>query len=113
MANENIPISGGYCHNGERIAELEKQVALLDHELSDIRQNQNIVLEQQATLIARITYTVWGHNGETGLAMDVDRLKQVNIADRLKSLESTINRWAGALSLATIAVPLLIKFLWP
>ena len=104
---------GHYCNDGQRFAELEKQMAVLEHEISDLKQHQNVVIEQQGTLIARCTYALWGHNGEAGVVLEVDRLKHVNIPDRLKSLETTINRWLGGMSFAMVAIPLLIKIFWP
>lgn len=117
MGNEH---SGQFCHNGDRIVELEKQIALMRHEMTDLKQNQNVVLEQQATLIARCTYAIWGHNGDAGLEKDVDRLKQLDIAVQLDELKVQITqqaikiaRWGGAIGLAAFLAPFIVKLIWP
>lgn len=117
MANDE---HGTYCHNGDRIVELEKQLALMKHEMTDLKQNQNVVLEQQATLIARCTYAIWGHNGEAGLEKEVDRLMQLDIATQLEGIKNQLTsqalkiaRWGGAIGLAAFLAPFIVKLIWP
>lgn len=106
MANE-------YEYCCEQLAKLTARVEVLDHQLSDIKDHQKMVLEDLSRLVTRHDYILIGHNGEAGMVMEVDRLKQVNVSDRLKSLELTITRWGGAIGVATIVFPILIKLLWP
>ena len=106
-----MPDDKGFCC--EQLVKLISRVDVLDHQLADIKDHQKMVLEDLSRLVTRHDYLLIGHDGQTGLAMEVDRLKQVNVSDRLKSLEITITRWGGAIGLATIVFPVLIKLLWP
>lgn len=104
----------------QRIADLEKQMAILEHELSDIKENQTVQINQLANLVTRCTSAIWGHNGEAGLAMEVDRIKQLAIDEQLAAIRITqsehaikMARWAGGLAFAVFLAPILVKILWP
>lgn len=97
----------------QRLAELEKQMAVLEHEVSDIKANQIERMVQMDALLSKCAGAIWGANGETGLRVEVDRLKQLDLGTRFSRMELKLAQWGGAIGIATITVPILVKIFWP
>ena len=99
---------------------MKERVGVLEQHLTDIKQNQNIVLDQLSTLVTKHDYAILGHNGEAGLVRDVDRLKQINITDTLREIKKSLKDleiraawWAGGLAVIAFAAPQIMKLVWP
>ena len=104
----------------QKVAELEKAVAILKHEVSDIKANQLERLAQMDVLLHRCAGAIWGENGQSGVLIKVDRIEQLDIAGEFRAIRNNqqithlkLATWGGAIGLATISMPILIKLFWP
>ena len=97
----------------ERVVQLESEVQLLKQDSEHKKDMTRLLIDDMTRLLTRHDHILIGSDGVSGLVSDVNMLKQEKIGERLKSLEVTVIRWGGGLSIAAFMFPILLKVFWP
>lgn len=97
----------------KRLVDIESKIQLLEQNIEHGKDMNRLLIDEMSRLLTRHDHILIGSNGDTGLVGDVKSLRDSRIGERLRSLETTVIRWGGAIGLATILFPLLVKILWP
>ncbi len=93
---------------------------LLEQQVQHSKDMHQLLLDDMSRLLTRHDHMLVGYDGNTGLVAEINQIKQDRVGERIKalevtnkSLELTIARWGGAISIATVTIPVLLKVFWP
>lgn len=108
-------------HESDRkFSELERgqlaitnQIELLTHSIKALEGTMLMTYQSLERSVVAHAHILDGHNGNSGVKIDLDRIKQARLPERMESLEKV--RWLQAGGILTISAILtfLSKLLWP